>query len=222
MLRGSCGEIDGMSRNGTAVFQFRDTEAVFPPEMAVGRRVRFMGRLIHIMGSRVHSVGRRVLSINRRVGLVGRRIHIMGRRVESRFEAPHGVAGAPHGVAAAAHREHGAPDEADESPVGAGVRPHEAGVAPCSDGSADFQSAVSPNCIRQGVRKQQRSWRAWRLRIANPRYKQSATLRYESADDRHFHSHPIKRRALTVLNCSPAVPSRRRRAARTGGGWCLR
>src|SRR5439155_25291695 len=46
------------------------------------------------------------------------------------------------------------------------------------DRSADFQSAVSPNCIRQSVASVRRSGVAQRLAECNSAIQQSTTLRY--------------------------------------------
>ena len=56
-------------------------------------------------------------------------------------------------------------------------------------GSADWQSAVSPNGIRQGLAWSMRTGAGEALRIANPRYGKSATLRYGGRTARSLPPH---------------------------------
>src|SRR6185369_9159363 len=53
------------------------------------------------------------------------------------------------------------------------------------DHSADFQSAVSPNCIRQGVASVPRDGVPQRLAECNSAIQQSATLRYDEPVNRY-------------------------------------
>ncbi len=68
--------------------------------------------------------------------------------------------------------------------------------------SADFQSAVSPNCIRQGVGLVPRVGLSQRLAECNSAIRQSITLRYEVALNRY----PVGRESVRVRGNGANAP----------------